>query len=208
MIVVDRITVSLGGRQILRDFSLNVEKGDCVGLLGPSGSGKSTLLRTLVGELAPSKGSISVAGWQPNRDRERHPPPGLVSMVFQDPVGALDPLWTVETCVAEPLQSLLPPERRNRVKAALQAVKLGHLPLETRVRTLSVGQAQRVCIARATAPRPKVILADEPTSALDTTTAASVVRLLYQASTQGTSILIVSHNSSLLESFCNNVVSI
>jgi peptide/nickel transport system ATP-binding protein len=208
MIAVDHVTVILGGRPILQDFSLNVGRGQCVGLLGPSGSGKSTLLRTLVGELMPSKGSVSLASWQPVPTKMRLPPPGLVSMVFQDPIGALDPLWNIGQCVAEPLQSLSLTERNERIKASLGAVKLGHVPLKASVRTLSVGQAQRVCIARAIAPRPKVILADEPTSALDATTSASVVRLLHQASVQGASILVVSHNAALLESFCSTVVSL
>lgn len=205
MISVEDITVSLGGRTILKDFSLAVEKGRCVGLLGPSGSGKSTLLRSLVGEVRPAKGSLSLAGWHPGRKANGYPPPGLVSMVFQDPVSALDPLWTIGQCVEEPLHGASSDERRKRAEASLEAVKLGHLPLGTRIRTLSVGQAQRVCIARAIVANPKIILADEPTSALDTTTAASVVRILSHAADQGASILVASHNEALLRAFCHRI---
>lgn len=203
MITVNALYAGYGTKMVVSNASLEVAAGECVGLLGPSGSGKTTLLRCLTGELRPRSGHVTVAGWTPSN---RRPPPGLVGIVWQDPLAALDKLWTVGACIAEPLNAV-----GKRVKAAdvdrtLKSVRLGHVDQRTPVRRLSVGQAQRVSLARAIAPAPRVIIADEPTSALDPTNAATVARLLHAAALNGTAVLVVSHNEPLLRSFCNRVV--
>ncbi|MDH6269557.1 ABC-type dipeptide/oligopeptide/nickel transport system ATPase subunit [Rhizobium sp. SG_E_25_P2] len=204
MISVANLTAGYRSRTIITDASLTIAAGECVGLVGPSGSGKSTLLRCLTGELRPISGQARIADWTPGRDT---PPPGLIGMVWQDPVGALDPLWTIGACIAEPLRAAGHSNVEVATDQALAAVRLGHLARHTRVSTLSVGQAQRVALARALAPCPKVLIADEPTSALDPTNAAAIVRMLHQASRMGTAVLVVSHNLSLLQSFCDRIVT-
>jgi len=119
-------------------------------------------------------------------------------MVWQDPVGALDPLWTIGACIAEPLRAAGHSHIDAATGEAHSAVRLGHLAINTKVSTLSVGQAQRVWLARALAPCPMALIADEPTSSLDPTNAAAMVRMLYQASRTGTAVLVVSHNLLLL----------
>lgn len=92
------------------------------------------------------------------------------------------------------------------MEAALAAVRLRHVDPRVRTSSLSVGQAQRVALARALISAPAVVLADEPTSALDPTTAATVVRLLREASDAGAATLVVSHHALLLGTFCDRVV--
>jgi ABC-type dipeptide/oligopeptide/nickel transport system ATPase subunit len=204
------VTVVYGRRTVLRRCSLGVVPGECVGLLGPSGCGKSTLLRVLSGDQMPTAGSVRVGSWSSSsRTRRRGPPPGEIGVVYQDPVGSLDRLWSVARCVEEPLIALggaTSVNRADEVRAILRHVRLGHLDPRTSVRGLSVGQAQRVAIARALIARPRVVLADEPTSALDPTTAATVVVLLREAADAGAAVLIVSHNERLLSSFCDRLL--
>lgn len=205
MISIDKLTAGYRGRTIINGASLMIAAGECVGLVGPSGSGKSTLLRCLTGELRPVSGQVRIGKWIPGPET---PPPGLIGMVWQDPVSALDPLWTIGACIAEPLHAAGHSHIDAATDEALTAVRLGHLAIDTRVSTLSVGQAQRVSLARALAPGPLALIADEPTSALDPTNAAAIVRMLYQASRTGTAVLVVSHNLRLLQSFCDRIVTI
>ncbi|WP_374306557.1 ABC transporter ATP-binding protein [Dongia sp.] len=207
MISVTNLTAGYGARTILRDVSLEVLPGECVGLVGPSGSGKSTLLSVLVGELPYQSGSVDIAGWRPGGAGSR-PPAGHIGMIYQDPVASLDPLWNIGRCIAEPLLAAGVLETSELVASAMKTVGLRHLNPRTKVPHLSVGQAQRVAIARATAAEPAVVIADEPTSALDPTNAASVVRRFHEMAKSGTSILIGSHNQCLLESFCSRILTI
>lgn len=204
MISIDKLTAGYRGRTIIKGASLTIAAGECVGLVGPSGSGKSTLLRCLTGELRPVSGQVRIGEWTPGPEA---PPPGLIGMVWQDPVGALDPLWTIGACIAEPLRAAGHRHIDAAAGEALAAVRLGHLAINTRVSTLSVGQAQRVALARALAPSPMALIADEPTSALDPTNAAAIVRMLHKASRTGTAVLVVSHNLRLLQSFCDRIVT-
>lgn len=209
MIRLDAVVVRYGRRTVVDGFTLDVSSGECVGLVGPSGCGKSTVIKVLSGQVPVSAGSVSVGDWQPSYGS---PSLGLMGLVHQDPHASLDPLWSVRRTVAEPLAA----RRRHRsrssqqversVDAALTAVRLGHVDQRVRTSSLSVGQAQRVALARALIAGPKVLLADEPTSALDPTTAATVVRLLREASDAGAATLVVSHHAVLLETFCDRVI--
>jgi len=208
MIDVRGVTVRYGGMPVLAGVDLLVEPGQCVGIAGASGAGKSTLLRVLLGEQVADAGSVAIGCWSPGRGSPQ-PPAGLIGVVYQDPVASLDRLWPVGRCVAEPLAASGNRERGEaaaRVGAMLGLVRLGHVPPETRITRLSVGQAQRVAMARALIHHPAAILADEPTSALDPTTAASVVRLLRGAADEGAAVLVVSHNRPLLRTLCDRVL--
>ncbi len=205
MIELRSVSAGYRGRQVLTSISLAVAPGECVGLIGPSGSGKTTLLRCLTGEVRPTSGDIRIGGWVPGR---ASPPPGTLGVVWQDPVAALDQRWTIEACVAEPLQAARHPDSRGAARKALAEVRLGHLDPSQRVCRLSVGQAQRVALARALAGRPKAIIADEPTSALDPTNAAAIVSMLHKAAGDGAATLVVSHNEALLSAFCTRIVAI
>lgn len=163
MLEVRDITVRFGERTVLDRVSLNVGEGEVVALLGPSGSGKSTLLRAVAGILPPDAGSVLVDGapvdtLPPHRRR--------VGMVFQDE--QLFPHFDVAGNVGFGLrmQGWSTADAARRVAELLDVVGLAGFA-ERRVQRLSGGEAKRVALARALAPRPAVLLLDEPLTGLD-----------------------------------------
>jgi peptide/nickel transport system ATP-binding protein len=132
--------------------------------------------------------------------------------IFQDPLGSLDARWPIWRSVAEPLTAphrdrrLSVAQRREIAREHLEAVGLDHVDLDARPRELSVGQCQRVAIARALAAEPRLIIADEPTSALDASVAAAILRLLATTADNGTAMVVVSHDRTLLDVLCDRVL--
>ncbi|MGA1686467.1 MAG: ABC transporter ATP-binding protein [Ilumatobacteraceae bacterium] len=163
MLVVDSVSVSLGGRSVLDAVSLEVSAGEVVAVFGPSGSGKSTLLRAVAGLVEVESGrvvidGVDVTGVPTHRRR--------VGMVFQDE--QLFPHRDVAGNVAFGLEmaGVERRERESRVEELLSAVGLDGFG-DRDVSTLSGGEAKRVALARSLAPRPAVLLADEPLTGLD-----------------------------------------
>jgi peptide/nickel transport system ATP-binding protein len=188
------------------EASLTVRRGEIVGISGPSGCGKSTLLRLLATIEPPSGGSVWLDGSpQPRRD-------GFVMPIFQDASGSLDQRWPVWRSLTEPLrarhrnQKPSLSERRALARTRLNAVGLTNIDLEARPTEISVGQCQRIAIARALIAEPRLLIADEPTSALDVFTATEILRLLRQATQQGAGLVLVSHDQTMLETFCHRVL--
>ncbi|MFI5624811.1 dipeptide ABC transporter ATP-binding protein [Nocardioides sp. NPDC051685] len=169
------------GRTIaaVRGVSLDVRRGEVLSIVGESGSGKSTLARMLAGLETPTSGEIRIDG-RPVEKRRRRDLRGRLQMVFQHPLGSLNPRLRLGTSVAEPLgsTSVSAKEARDRVERAIADVDL---PVDAARRfphELSGGQAQRVAIARALVADPEVVILDEPTSALDVSVQAQVLELL------------------------------
>jgi len=163
MLVVDSVSVSLGGQSVLNAVSLEVAAGEVVAVFGPSGSGKSTLLRAVAGLVEVESGrvvidGVDVTGVPTHRRR--------VGMVFQDE--QLFPHRDVAGNVAFGLEmaGVGRRERESRVEELLSAVGLDGFG-DRDVSTLSGGEAKRVALARSLAPRPAVLLADEPLTGLD-----------------------------------------
>jgi ABC-type lipoprotein export system ATPase subunit len=180
----------------LRGADLTLHAGSWTSLMGPSGSGKSTLLHVLAGLLEPSGGSVVIDG----EDLTRLPPAERarrrrrIGVVLQR--DNLHPLLNVADNVALPLRLDRQPRRlvRDRVRHLLDGIGLADRSRQP-ARQLSGGEAQRVAIAVALAPRPHVLLADEPTGELDDQTAAAVLDLLETLRVQeGTTMLTVTHN--------------
>jgi thiamine transport system ATP-binding protein len=163
MLVVDSVSVSLGGRSVLDAVSLEVSAGEVVAVFGPSGSGKSTLLRAVAGLVEVESGRVVIDGVDvtsvPTHRRR-------VGMVFQDE--QLFPHRDVAGNVAFGLEmaGVGRRERESRVEELLSAVGLDGFG-DRDVSTLSGGEAKRVALARSLAPRPAVLLADEPLTGLD-----------------------------------------
>jgi ABC-type Fe3+/spermidine/putrescine transport system ATPase subunit len=196
-LVLDRLDKSFGGgdrsqrsQRVLREISLEVEKGEILALLGPSGSGKTTALRTLAGFETPDAGTIRVEG----RDLTALPPERRnFGMVFQH--YALFPHLTVGENVAFGLEGRDLPRRdiERRVAEALALVELPDLG-GRRVGEISGGQQQRVALARALAPEPRVLLLDEPLSNLDPTLRERTRRELKRAIRRvGITTVLVTH---------------
>ncbi len=165
------------------DVSLSIEPGETLGLVGESGSGKTTLGRMLVRLVEPDSGSISLEGQDVLAARGsalRHLRRNM-QIIFQDPFGSLDPRFTVEQIVCEPLLIHGEGDRRARQQRAaemMRAVGMDVSALNRYAHEFSGGQRQRIGIARALILRPKFIVADEPVSALDVSVGAQIVNLM------------------------------
>ena len=195
----------------LRGVSFDVEHGERFGIVGESGCGKSTLLRIISGLDRPTTGSVMVEGTDitglPERKlrfmRER------LQLVFQDPMGSLDPRMRVGDIIAEPLIAQRHRRQRARVEELLESVGLRREAVDRYPHQFSGGQRQRISIARALAPKPKIIVADEPVSALDVSVRAQVLNLIVDLVDQlGLTLVFVSHDLSVIRRVCSRVAVI
>jgi putative ABC transport system ATP-binding protein len=185
----------------LADASIEIKKGDFVSLVGPSGSGKSTLLLMLGGMLSPTAGRVTLDGhslYERSADQRARLRQKYIGFVFQ--TFNLVPYLTAAENVQIPLFLAGTPQADQQPRAAelLHRVGLGdrmdHKPSE-----LSVGQQQRVALARMLANDPAVILADEPTGNLDPETAAQVIRFFEEFNAEGRTIVMVTHDPRAAE---------
>ena len=184
--------------EVLNGASLRLMPGETVALLGPSGSGKSSLLAVAAGLERAGGGQALLLGSdmsaldEDRLARLRGRGVGIVLQSFH-----LLPTMTAEENVAVPLELAGVKDARQRARAELEAVGLGHR-LDHYPAQLSGGEQQRVAIARATAPRPKLLLADEPTGNLDAATGAAIIDLLFdRASAAGAGLLVITHDPAI-----------
>jgi len=209
MIEFDRVTkVYDNGTIALSDFSLSIEKGEFVFILGHSGAGKSTMLKLLLREETPTRGSIKVGDYRLDRMKERQVPylRRKMGMVFQD--FRLIPSMTAFENVAFAMRvTNIPPKIiRRRVPYVLQLVGL-----EDKARVypdeLSGGEQQRVALARALVHNPPLIIADEPTGNIDPELSYEIMELLIEINKVGTTVLVVTHEHSLVSQFnCRTII--
>jgi peptide/nickel transport system ATP-binding protein len=192
----------------LRGVSVDVASGQRLGIVGESGSGKSTLMRLLCALDTPTSGSIRVGGQElaGATPRQLRPFRSQVQIVFQDPMGSLDPRMRVRDIVAEPLRHVGRDETRERVVAQLAAVGLDADVLGRRPHEFSGGQRQRISIARALITRPRVLIADEAVSALDVSVRAQVLNLLADLVDEySLTLVFVSHDLGVIRHACDTV---
>ncbi|MFI0777651.1 ATP-binding cassette domain-containing protein [Streptomyces sp. NPDC021212] len=192
----------------LRGVSFDVPQGQRFGIVGESGCGKSTLLRILAGLDRPTSGSVAIDGRDITGLRERQLKfvRERLQLVFQDPMSALDPRMRVGEIVAEPLVAQGHANRRERVAELLEAVGLRADAANRYPHQFSGGQRQRISIARALAPRPKIIVADEPVSALDVSVRAQVLNLIADLVDElSLTLVFVSHDLSVVRHVCDRV---
>lgn len=201
------------GHRAIDDVSLEVAQNEILCLVGESGSGKSTLVKALLGLETVDRGSITLNG-TPVGSRSRSDLKSLrksVQAVFQDPSASLDPLMTVEQLLFEPWyadRSLLPRSRwRDEAAALLERVGLKAEHLDRYPHQFSGGQRQRIAIARALAPRPRLIICDEAVSALDVSVQALILDLLEDLRrSSGVSVFFVTHDLGLVRDFADRVL--
>ena len=191
--------------------SFAIRPGETLGLVGESGCGKSSLAKAIVQLVEPSSGALKVEGRDITRltGRERRALRPKVQMVFQDPMGALDPRQRAGTILETPLKLngvRGKAERRARVARLMEAVGLRPEFIDRLPHEFSGGQRQRIGIARALALDPAVIVCDEPVSALDVSLQAQVLNLLrkVQRETQ-VAYLFISHDLSVVEHIADRV---
>jgi oligopeptide/dipeptide ABC transporter ATP-binding protein len=197
----------------VHDVSLELPAGGSLGIVGESGCGKSTLARAALALLRTSSGRVVWMG-QPLDGLPAHELRALRrdrQIIFQDPLGSLDPRMTVRQLIAEPLlvheRALSGVDRDRAVAAALAGVALGEELANHYPHQLSGGQCQRVGIARAMILRPQLLVCDEPLSALDLPTQAQILTLIAELrSSSRLSLLFISHNLALVRRLCERVL--
>jgi oligopeptide/dipeptide ABC transporter ATP-binding protein len=202
------------GRQALHALDhvdLKIRRGEVLGIVGESGSGKSTLGRCLLRLLRPTAGSVTVderdiTDWPEHRLR---PMRARMTMVFQDPWSALNPRMSIRRLIEEPLKLHLPLDRATRRAEAERLAERVHLSRAQLDRTpseLSGGQLQRVCIARAVATRPALIVLDEPTSSLDLSVRAGILDLLAEIKAETAAAMVfITHDLATLRVVADRV---
>lgn len=195
----------------VNDVSLAIAPGETLALVGESGCGKSTLGRMVMGLDRPDKGSVRLLGQDLARmgRRDLHAARRSVQMIFQDPSASLDPRWSAEAIVREPLDNYrigTPAERRDRVLYLLEKVGLRPDQAKRFPHELSGGQRQRLGIARALATQPRLIVADEPVSALDVSIRAQVINLLCDLRDEmELSLLFISHDIGVVSHISDRI---
>lgn len=195
------------------EVDLALLPGETLALVGESGSGKTTFARALLGLVGHSAGTIRFEGTDTSTmtRRETQAMRRVVQMVFQDPFGSLDPRLPVADIIAEPLRIHgigSRAEHRERVAELLGLVGLPGDAANRYPHQFSGGQRQRIAIARALAPRPRVIIADEPLSALDVSIQSQILNLMGELRARvGISYLLISHDLAAVHHLADRVAA-
>ncbi|WBV22383.1 ABC transporter ATP-binding protein [Pantoea piersonii] len=192
-------------RTVVHEVDLQVNAGECFGLVGPSGCGKSSLLWVMAGLNLHWQGKMALAGCdvapgKPFTGQLRRD----VQMVFQDPYASLHPRHRLRRTLAEPLKLLRHDNIDDRINQGFRHVGLDPALAERYPHQLSGGQRQRVAIVRALLLEPKILLLDEPTSALDMSVQAEILNLLNDLKRDdGLTMVLVSHDPDVIDHMCD-----
>ncbi|MBM7068819.1 ABC transporter ATP-binding protein [Actibacterium sp. 188UL27-1] len=211
MLSVDNLTVRTQGKTLVQGVSLTVQPGQMLCIIGESGAGKSTVIKALQG-LMP--GTCDHFRFDPIGLDLKGALPDMVGLpntrwVMQDPLAALDPRFRLGRSVAESLHRLNLPvdERLSRVKSALETVELGPEFADRFPTEVSMGQAQRACLARAMIAEPRLIFFDEPLSALDALVQKKIARRMDELRRQtGMAYVVVTHDLGFAATYADHII--
>ena len=193
------IVKKYGQQEVLNSFSLDIEKGKCLAVMGESGSGKSTIAKIIIGLEKPNSGEVKIF------DKD-------IEFLFQDSYNALNPRMTVEDLIYEPLQfstDIDVKDKREFILELLKQVELAPELLTRRRDELSGGQLQRVCLARALSTRPQIIIFDESLSGLDPLVQDKILDLLYKIQKEyNLTYIFISHDFRLCYFLADRIILI
>ncbi|WP_081979822.1 ABC transporter ATP-binding protein [Dickeya chrysanthemi] len=194
-------------RAIIKSVSFSLDHGECLGIVGESGSGKSTLARLICGLEPPDRGSLLLAGESVSAPQNRKQ---RISAVFQDYTSSINPLMTVNQALSEPLilQGIVRRVDRDRRIADLCALA-GLAPTlgDRHIHELSGGQIQRVCLCRAVATNPQLLVLDEAISALDVSSQVQILDLLIDLQKRfNLSCVFITHDIQAAAYLCHRVM--
>ncbi|MFJ7472085.1 ABC transporter ATP-binding protein [Peribacillus frigoritolerans] len=193
-------------QKILNNISFECGSGECLGIIGESGSGKSTLGRLLIGIEKPDCGTVLFQGENVGDRKVRS---GNISAVFQDYKSSINPFFTVEEAIMEPLKNKIKVKKeiQNRIDNLLNQVGLNPSYRKRYPHELSGGEVQRVCIARAISTEPKCILLDEAISSLDVSVQIQVLELLKELKNlYNMSYVFITHDIQSAAYICDRVI--
>ena len=194
------ITKKYGEQEVLNSFSLDVEKGKCLAIMGESGSGKSTIAKIIIGLEKQNSGTVKIF----TKD---------IEFLFQDSYNALNPSMMVEDLIYEPLQFLVnttdKSQKKEIVLELLEQVELSSELLTRKRDELSGGQLQRVCLARALSTKPQIMIFDESLSGLDPLVQDKILDLLYKIQKQyQLTYIFISHDFRLCYFLADRIILI
>ena len=209
VLVATGLSHSFGFRIAVDAVSLELRRGQTLGIVGESGSGKTTLARLLLALETPDFGSVSLLGkqWSGIRERDRGTRRPRIGAIYQDALGSFDPRLTVGQLLADALSGGGSWRTTPQVVELMRSVGLAPQLASRRPRLLSGGQQQRVAIARAIAPRPDILICDEPVSSLDVSVQAQVLDLLDDLQRAlGLSYLFITHDLGVVRHMSDELI--
>jgi nickel transport system ATP-binding protein len=193
-------------QNVLKNVSFECKKGECLGIIGESGSGKSTLGRLILGIEKPDCGNVLFEGKNVENRAVRL---GNISAVFQDYKSSINPFFTVEEAIMEPLKmkNKVTKENKNKIDHLLHQVGLNPSYRKRYPHELSGGEVQRVCIARAISTEPRCILLDEAISSLDVSVQTQALELLKELKKiYNMSYVFITHDIQAAAYICDRVI--
>ena len=197
------ISAGYDGYEVLKDVNLTVQPADFIGLIGPNGGGKTTLLKVMLGLISPTQGEVRIMGGSVEDGRCMVGyVPQVVEMDRQFPIRVWEVVQMGLLGCRKPFQRITAAEREV-VRVALQQVEMEEMENRA-IGELSVGQRQRVYIARSLTTNPSILLLDEPTASVDPQVANSIYEMLYRLN-ETVTIIMVSHDMNAVSAYVKTI---